>query len=502
MSTLDGTTGSQTYQPFFGTQLGTSAFQSASKHRSYADVARDDTMPNQPPVPLEVRAYSKAELHVGNIPLAHTVDPFQISAEDRVLAFRAALPPAYSMAELNVGSMPLLRDRDMQAPKPIGFGRPIAMPPYSEEPVYFQYPQQPTADPTSTGVRDDTARHGEHSTLFSSCAWSSFPVFDAHGPLSPEEMQPAFYPYLYAHPPRDWTPAPPSVSPLYLSNSSGSWDSSPSLASTTTTMSSARSHSPPLPVVPNARRRKYHGPFDTCSREDVLQEFADDCDTSSEDDAPLELEARLAALRALANWPAQARFGETDLRATTLAGTYDGNGNGNGWSAPSLISTATTISYTLPPSPPLAAPPKPHRRKYHGPFDACSREDVLPEFWDDDDPSPADDAPLNAEVRLAAFRALVGRTAGDDQKLRLRTPDATDEGGNGWSLLEMEHHTTAVRNRLLAAYHTHLPPPELVPTALRGLPRVVQARPEYPQPVWGRILAELESQCEWVQSRM
>ncbi|KAJ7450642.1 hypothetical protein FB451DRAFT_1186751 [Mycena latifolia] len=211
----------------FGPQL--SPAQAASHHRSYADGVRGHTMTQQRAASLETRAYSMAELHVGSIPLARSIDPGGMSIADRVLAFRAALPLAYSMAELNVGSTALLRAYDMPGPSPLDSG----------------------ARSRTQNFEEPTYRNGA-----------------------------GVVPYPYSHLVRDSTPALPSVSPLDLSDSSAR-----------TTISSALFPSPPPPSHPSLAAADITTPSPRAAAT-THAEFTDDYDASPAEDAPLDIEAR------------------------------------------------------------------------------------------------------------------------------------------------------------------------------------------------------------------
>ncbi|KAJ7813812.1 hypothetical protein B0H14DRAFT_2604618 [Mycena olivaceomarginata] len=73
----------------------------------------------------------------------------------------------------------------------------------------------------------------------------------------------------------------------------------------------------------------------------------------------------------------------------------------------------------FPSPPPVVRRQKPRRRKYYGPFEACSRADVLPEFAEDSDEE--DDRAGGKELR------------------------EEDESSDGWSLQAMRHRMMRVR---------------------------------------------------------
>ncbi|KAJ6572812.1 hypothetical protein DFH09DRAFT_1460819 [Mycena vulgaris] len=163
--------------------------------------------------------------------------------------------------------------------------------------------------------------------------------------------------------------------------------------------------------------------------------------------------------------------------------------------------TSSTTSASLAPPPVLF---NVRRRKYYGAFEACSRQDVFPEFSDNYAPGAEEELLPDLESRWAQLRALANWKAevqdGERKQREENAKNAIDDGdeaAKGWSLLEMERHTTGVRNRLLAAYHTN-PAASGPATALRGLPLVVEARPVYPTKFWRGILLELEMKSEWM----
>jgi hypothetical protein len=161
------------------------------------------------------------------------------------------------------------------------------------------------------------------------------------------------------------------------------------------------------------------------------------------------------------------------------------------------LSSLGSSPFTVPTSPSIPPPPPPPRkvprRRYHGPFDACSREDLLPEFWDEENSTVEEAPPLDTETRLAQLRALA------NWKPEAAPKSAGDTGA--WSPQRMARHSIAVRNRLLAAYHTSPAEPEPA-TALRGLPVVVAATPTYPEKVHSRVVDMLEMKIRWMRGRL
>lgn len=125
----------------------------------------------------------------------------------------------------------------------------------------------------------------------------------------------------------------------------------------------------------------------------------------------------------------------------------------------------------FPSPPPVVRRQKPRRRKYYGPFEACSRADVLPEFAEDSDEE--DDRAGGKELR------------------------EEDESSDGWSLQAMRHRMMRVRSRLYAALPRYASrTPAEVATGLRGLPAAVQVKPAYPTQVWKAMVSSLEKQSE------
>ncbi|KAJ7691029.1 hypothetical protein B0H17DRAFT_1134048 [Mycena rosella] len=387
------------------------------------------------------------------------------------MAGRSLMPPAsvaastYSMADLNAGSTPLPRHHENALPKPIGFGRPVSRTECYEEPTYRQYHQE-AIHPMPARLPDNVVPAEWHTyyTLPSSYSRFSHPQ-EAVLPLSQEGMTLDFPPYI----PREeaWHSAPPESFASLPYNSS--WESSPALS----TLSTAPS-SPSLPPAPQEPRcRKGYGPFDPCSREDVL-EFGGV--------APLSVGARIAAYHALQDFVQRDREDKVALeepRRRKDYGPFDPCSREDvlefGGVAPLSVGARIAAYYALQASvqrdrDDKGAPQKPRTRKHHGPYDACTREDTLAELEEDQ----FDAVPLAMEARIAAYYALAEGAQAEQEDKMVKRSDG-DEDGNGWSLAEMERYTTSVRNRLLAAYHTH-PPALEKPTALRGLPVVVQVR--------------------------
>ncbi|KAJ7019567.1 hypothetical protein C8F04DRAFT_1321392 [Mycena alexandri] len=150
-------------------------------------------------------------------------------------------------------------------------------------------------------------------------------------------------------------------------------------------------------------------------------------------------------------------------------------------SLPPLSSPSSPLIYANIPTCPAVVPvvrrQKPRRRKYYGPFEACSREDVLPEFRDD-----------------AAYDHVEEQNAVDGQTwiehlLTFTEREETSQEDDGWP--EMERKTKA---RLLATYRKNSVSES--PTGLRGLPIVVQVRPVYPAKMWQETVVNLEMKSE------
>lgn len=179
---------------------------------------------------------------------------------------------------------------------------------------------------------------------------------------------------------------------------------------------------------------------------------------------------------------------------------YATNADSSLWptqSAASTASTYSTISYFWSPLPPTN-PEKLRRRKYYGPFEACSRADVLPEFTDDDEDGADEVKWLDRDARLAELGALAQWRP--QSPLEERFADSKNDEKE-WSLEELERYMTVVRNRLLAAWHTH-PAPREQSLAERELPGVVHAKPVYRKTARNTIVSDLEMQCEWMKSRL
>ncbi|KAJ7776520.1 hypothetical protein DFH07DRAFT_936844 [Mycena maculata] len=174
-------------------------------------------------------------------------------------------------------------------------------------------------------------------------------------------------------------------------------------------------------------------------------------------------------------------------------------GSSQSWSStedPTSMNSSTTSSPSLPipcshPKPPTGSH-LPRGRKHYGPFEACSREDVL--YADSSDAGT--EAPWqDREARFAALRALAEWTPED--RIAEQPVQPTEEG-NGWSLKEMEAYMMRVRNRLLAAWHTHPAPREPSRAQRDPCPVIVHARPVHFDMVVNTIVAGLETQCEWI----
>ncbi|KAJ7743587.1 hypothetical protein B0H16DRAFT_1859557 [Mycena metata] len=158
-------------------------------------------------------------------------------------------------------------------------------------------------------------------------------------------------------------------------------------------------------------------------------------------------------------------------------------------SFPPPLSPPSPLNYcgipTCPAVVPVVRRQKPRRRKFYGPFEACSREDVLPEFNDDAPHSAAEhetDA-VDGQTWIEHLRALTEREQSPE------TPGAAQRSRDEW--LEMERNTKA---RLLATYRRNSGSES--PTGLQGLPIVVQVRPVYPEQMWRETVAILETKSE------
>ncbi|KAJ6476685.1 hypothetical protein C8R47DRAFT_1075552 [Mycena vitilis] len=152
--------------------------------------------------------------------------------------------------------------------------------------------------------------------------------------------------------------------------------------------------------------------------------------------------------------------------------------------------------------------PQPRRKKYYGPFDACSREDVLPEFQDGYEHGhrrqQREEKGMDGGAWIQQLRTLMEHSDDEPQDNSLDSAAQSDED---LSYLQMERHAKAVRKRILATDDGNASTSE-VPTGLRGLPLVVQVKAVYPAQVWGATLAQLELQSEaseeglWMASRL
>ncbi|KAJ7093312.1 hypothetical protein B0H15DRAFT_1020744 [Mycena belliarum] len=132
-----------------------------------------------------------------------------------------------------------------------------------------------------------------------------------------------------------------------------------------------------------------------------------------------------------------------------------------------------------------APAPKASRPRHYGPFDACSRADVLE---NDDQPT------LTAAARVAAYEALQAMPA-----IVQKPREAPQVARSEWSLEEMECRTTAIRNRLLAAWHTSEKPLGKRDKAPCRESAAVPVRPVRARELdW--TLEYLEQESEWMGS--
>ncbi|KAJ7093302.1 hypothetical protein B0H15DRAFT_831963 [Mycena belliarum] len=132
-----------------------------------------------------------------------------------------------------------------------------------------------------------------------------------------------------------------------------------------------------------------------------------------------------------------------------------------------------------------APAPKASRPRRYGPFDACSRDDVL-----DNDDQPT----LTAAAGVAAYEALQAMPT-----IVQKPREAPRVGTSEWSPEEMERRATAVRNRLLAAWHINEKPRGMRETAPCRQSTVVSARPVCARD-WDRILEKMDLESLWMGS--
>ncbi|KAJ7155149.1 hypothetical protein C8R46DRAFT_1296421 [Mycena filopes] len=150
---------------------------------------------------------------------------------------------------------------------------------------------------------------------------------------------------------------------------------------------------------------------------------------------------------------------------------------------------------TAPSPAPVFHRQEPRRPRYYGPFEACSREDVLPEFHDvsaDVRVEEPQQRELDRNDWIVDLLSVVEREATTAPPSK---PDGMSE--DDWQFaLEVRRHRNAVQRRILSGYKRNREARSEGPTGLLGLPVVVQVKAVHPDMVWKETLADLETKSE------
>ncbi|KAJ6616818.1 hypothetical protein B0H10DRAFT_2035849 [Mycena sp. CBHHK59/15] len=242
---------------------------------------------------------------------------------------------------------------------------------------------------------------------------------------------------------------------------------------------------PPTGCAPRAPHPKFYGPFEGCSREDVL--------VGSDDEGEEQVDPQAAVFGVSA---VQVR---AVVRGRVVEFTYP---KVDQYEAPrpQYMDTLREGVLDVPRFDPFAG------EDSEG--SDCSSMPATPEMRS----RPLFDLPSQKQSEIdewkrqqAAARGAspVQHWVGQRYPKRDSTPsvlwldcgEPLSREGGGWSTAEMQRHCDAVKRRLRASHRLSCGMPE-PPTALVGLPQVVEATPVHPLLVWREVVLDLERQSE------
>ncbi|KAJ7155187.1 hypothetical protein C8R46DRAFT_1296508 [Mycena filopes] len=191
--------------------------------------------------------------------------------------------------------------------------------------------------------------------------------------------------------------------------------------------------------------------------------------------------------------PQSPRYTTTSAHTSQLSSAQAWHPNARPSVSPSPL--AYSSIRTAPSPAPVFHRQEPRRPRYYGPFEACSREDVLPEFHD-----------ASADVRVEEplqrkadgndwIEDLFGAVEREATTAQPSKPDGMSE--DDWQFaLEVRRHRNAVQRRILSGYKRNREAQSEGPTGLLGLPVVVQVKAVHPDMVWKETLADLQTKSE------